>query len=193
MKDDRNCRRYGLCRDCRLWSPPVATITLTLRRTRSAAAAGNRSYCPCAQWYSMVVCSCRLQTRSLCSNNVGTRPGWFRNRAADEACSGTRSPASAGCCARAARGASADAAAPPSSVMNSRLFNRFEMHPLPLASQESSLQHTQFASGSQEVRGTICNPPRHSPIARPDSGHRCMSLLRAIFRAVHALQQTASF
>ena len=34
--------------------PPVAAMTATLRETRSAARAGNRSYRPSAQRYSMM-------------------------------------------------------------------------------------------------------------------------------------------
>ena len=52
VEDDRNRRGRRLGRSVAGVLPPVK-ITVTSRRTRSAASAGNRSYCPSAQRYSI--------------------------------------------------------------------------------------------------------------------------------------------
>jgi hypothetical protein len=92
-----------------------AVITATGRRTRSAAIAGNRSYCPFAQRYS-------IATFRPTSYPVSLKP-WRNARSRLAHSSGDallRNPTigSAVCCPLAASGHVA--AAPPSSVMNSR-------------------------------------------------------------------------
>src|SRR5215211_5484594 len=94
--------------------PPPLAITATWRRTRSAASAGNRSYWPSAQRYTIVTFSCSTKPVSL-------RP-WRNARSRSPMASGdlvSRKPITgiADCCARAVSG---HAAAPPRSVMNSR-------------------------------------------------------------------------
>ena len=95
----------------------LATITATFWRTRSAASAGIRSYCPSPQRSSIV------------ASRPSTRPVWARpcrNSSKrlfhNSAVSLPRNPTTgiAACCARAANGHAAALASEP--VMNSRRF-----------------------------------------------------------------------
>jgi hypothetical protein len=99
--------------------PPVATITLTLRLTRSAASAGNRSSRFSAKRYS--IATLRPSTWPASPkprrNAAGRLGRSFCPRLFRKPTTGI-----AGCCARAASGHAA--AAPPSSMMNSRRFTR---------------------------------------------------------------------
>src|SRR5882757_6923823 len=94
---------------------PGVAITATCRRTRSATSAGRRSYWPSSHWYSTVTFRPSMEPVSL-------RP--LRNAAALRALASADpsrinpTAGSAGCCARAAIGHVA--AAPPSSLINSR-------------------------------------------------------------------------
>src|ERR1700730_17267736 len=96
-----------------------ALMTATLRLTRSAAMAGSLSNSPSAQRYSMA-------TLRPSAKPASPRPRWNPamrsvHCAADTPCS-TPITGIAGGCARAATGQAA--AAPPSSVMKSRLLTR---------------------------------------------------------------------
>jgi hypothetical protein len=94
---------------------PVVTMTLALRRTRSAASSDRRSARPSAQRYSiaMVRPSIQPSSRSRCAKAEAQAP-------MTDAVAGPRKPMIGGFCwARAAIG---HAAAPPSSVKKSRRF-----------------------------------------------------------------------
>jgi hypothetical protein len=96
------------------------TMTSTLRRTNSAVISARRSLRPSAQRISIATLrpSVQLSSRSRCTK-AATHSRW------EEGVPETRKPMVGrfdGCCARAAIGHVA--AAPPSSVMNSRRFIR---------------------------------------------------------------------
>ena len=116
-KDDRDDRCRLLCRE-RPRCPDV-TMTSTLSRTNSAAISAKRSLRPSAQRYSIATVRPSIQpsSRSRC-----TKAAIHGLQA--EGVLAPRNPmvgSLLGCCARAASG---HAAAPPSSVMNSRRFIR---------------------------------------------------------------------
>src|SRR6516162_3508940 len=98
---------------------PDAAIALTCRRTRSAASSGNRSSRSPAKRYSIA---------TFCPSTfpVSARPRRNASKRCppDPSSRGLRNPITGivGCCARATTGHAA--AAPPSSVMNSRRFTR---------------------------------------------------------------------
>ena len=94
--------------------PPVAAITATLRPTRSAASAGNRSGCPSKKRYSTRHCGLRQSRLHLSrgETHLSRLAARFSPRLVRKPTTGMT-----GCCAPAASG---HAAAPPSSVMNSR-------------------------------------------------------------------------
>ena len=108
----------------------VPTNTATGRWIKSAASAGNRS-CDFRERISMA--TFWPSTKPFSSGLAGTRQPGARTGAATSL---RRNPITgiAGFCARAASG---HAAAPPSSVMNSRRFNRPNCIPLPLAKMTS--------------------------------------------------------
>jgi hypothetical protein len=98
---------------------PDVTMTSTLSLTNSAAISAKRSLRPSPQRYSMATVRPSIQpsSRSRCTKAV-------TDLLVDESVAAPRNPivgTFAGC-ARATRGQIADAAAPPSSVMNSRRF-----------------------------------------------------------------------
>ena len=116
-EDDRYRCGRGLGRERR--DGVLAAITATRRRTRSAANAGSRSYCPSAERNS--IATFRPSTKPASLRPWRKRAMFCVGPAADVP---SRYPITgiAGCCARAASGHAA--AAPPRSVMNSRRFIR---------------------------------------------------------------------
>src|SRR6516165_629406 len=93
---------------------PGVTITATRLRTSSAMSAGRRSYWPSSQWYSTITFWPSTKPASLRAlrNTAPKRAELSDDRPLTKPKTGI-----GGCCARAAIG---HAAAPPTSVMNSR-------------------------------------------------------------------------
>src|SRR5262249_13482921 len=100
-------------------APPRVTITSTLSPTNSVAISAKRSGCPSAQRYSIATVRPSIQpsSRNLCTREA---TDWLSVASVPK----PKYPmvgSFVACCARAASG---HAAAPPSSVMKSRLFIR---------------------------------------------------------------------
>src|SRR5262245_45483394 len=116
-EDDRDDRCGVLC--AAEAPAPDVTMTSTFNRTNSAAISAARELCPSAQRYSIATVRPSTQPRS-CSRCRKAATHW-------PIAEGVLEPKNPmvgsfpGCCARAVSG---HAAAPPSSVMNSRRFTQ---------------------------------------------------------------------
>src|SRR5262249_29636804 len=144
-RDRLRCRHHRPDSDVRR----AVLMAATLRLTRSAAMEGSRSNWPSAQRYSMATLRPSAQPAS-------PRPRWNPamrsvHCAADTPCS-TPITGIAGCCAPAPSGNVA--AAPPSSVMNSRLFMS-DMGLPPARSDHQQPTDLLYAQPDAEWRGSL--------------------------------------
>jgi len=136
---------------------PGVAMTLTCRRTRSAASSGKRSYWPSAQRNS--IATFRPSTKPVsprpCRNAVTTQP----RSPADAA---SRNPITGiGCCCERAPSGHA-AAAPPSSVMKSRRLIPIMGTFSPAQYQRAWRPRARFAALS------ACHKRRQKVLGRPE-------------------------